>query len=168
MAGCDPRPGYPLDRTVRGDRRPRGPFRPAPAGPAEAADRCGTGVPGGGAGAAGCPQRASLAADVLRAAGSPVPVPAEAARLPQAAQGSRAAAGPGPGSPGPPVAGLVRPGAADRRHPGAVWRLPGDSPPLGAGRVGALRLLRGAFALVLGNDAIPDHHPGRDASDLVP
>ena len=29
MIGCDPRPGYPPDRTVRGDRRPRDPFRPA-------------------------------------------------------------------------------------------------------------------------------------------
>ena len=33
MVGCDDRPGYPPDRTVRGDRRPRDPFR-ASAGPA--------------------------------------------------------------------------------------------------------------------------------------
>src|SRR5580658_10828565 len=84
MVGCDARPGYPLDRTVRGDRRPRDPFRPAPSWPAETTVRCRAGVPGGGAGAAGRPVGASLAADVLRAAGAPVPLPAQAARLPQA------------------------------------------------------------------------------------
>jgi hypothetical protein len=168
MIGCDPRPGYPLDRTVRGDRRLRDPFRPAPPWPAQAADRCRAGLPGRGAGAAGRPQRASLAADVLRPAGPPVPVPAEPARLPQAAEGGRAAAGRGDGSPGPPVAVLVRPGAADRCHPGAVRRLPGDRQALRPGRVGALRLLRRAFALVLGAEAVPDHHPGRDARGLVP
>src|SRR5487761_1870074 len=75
MVGCDPRPGYPPDRTVRGDRRPPDPFWPAPAWPAETAVGRGIGVPGGGAGAAGRPQRALLAADVLRPAGPPVPVP---------------------------------------------------------------------------------------------
>ena len=168
MAGCDARPGYPLDRTVRGDRRPCDPFGRVPPWPAEAAVRRRAGVPGGGAGAAGRPQRAPLAAAVLRAARAPVPVPAETARLPQAAEGSRAAAGRGDRSPGPPVAVLVRPGAADRRDPGAVRRLPGDGPALRAGRVGALRLLRGAFALVLGAEAVPDHHPGRDAGGVVP
>ena len=62
MAGCDARPGYPLDRTVRGDRRPCDPFGRVPPWPAEAAVGRRAGVPGGGAGAAGCPQRASLAA----------------------------------------------------------------------------------------------------------
>ena len=57
MAGCDPRPGYPLDRTVRGDRRPRDPFRPAPPWPAETTVRRRAGVPGGGPGAAGRPSR---------------------------------------------------------------------------------------------------------------
>src|SRR5919108_6270403 len=108
MIGCDPRPGYPPDRTVRGDRRSRDPFRPAPPWPAETAVRRGAGVPGGGAGAAGRPVGASLAAPVLRAAGAPVSLSAETARLPQAAQGGGAAAGHGAGSPAPPVAGLVR------------------------------------------------------------
>ena len=168
MAGCDARPGYPLDRTVRGDRRPRDPFGRVPPWPAEAAVGRRAGVPGGGAGAAGCPQRASLAAAVLRAARAPVPLPAGTARLPQTAEESRAAAGRGDRSPGPPVAVLVRPGAADRRHPGTLRRLPGDGPAQRAGRVGALRLLRGALALVLGAEAVPDHHPGRDARGVVP
>ena len=89
MIGCDSRPGYPPDRTVRGDRRPRDPFWPAPAGRAQAALGCGAGVPGGGAGAAGRPLGASLAAAVLRPARAPVPLPAASARLPQAAQGRR-------------------------------------------------------------------------------
>src|SRR5579863_5783598 len=150
MIGCDSRPGCPLDRTVRGDRRPRDRFGPAPGWPAETADRCRAGVPGRGAGPARGPVGASLAADVLRPAGAPVPLPAQTARLPQAAQGCGTAAGRGDRSPGPPVAVLARPGAADRCHPGAVRRLPGDRQAVRAGRVGALRVLRGAFALVLG------------------
>src|SRR6516165_6785381 len=150
MIGCDSRPGYPPDRTVRGDRRPRDRFRAAPGRSAETAVRRRAGLPGGGAGAARRPVRASLAADVLRATGAPVPVPAQAAGLSQAAEGGRAAAGRGDRSPGPPVALVVRPGAADRRHPGAVRHLAGDRQALRAGRVGPLWLLRGAFALVLG------------------
>ena len=42
------------------------------------------------------------------------------------------------------------PAAADRRHPGAVRHVPGDRPAQRAGRMGALRVLRRAFALVLG------------------
>src|SRR5262249_33858543 len=120
MIGCDARPGYPPDRTVRGDRRPRDPNWPAAPRPAEEAVRCRAGVPGGGAGAAGRPVGASLAADVLRPARAPVPLPAQAARVPQAPQGRRADAGGGAGSPGPAVPLVARPGAADRRHPGAV------------------------------------------------
>src|SRR5580700_6078636 len=142
MIGCDPRPRYPPDRTVRRDRRSRDPFWPATAGPAQAVVRCGDGVPGRGASAAGRPVGASLAAGVLRPAGPPVPVPAETARLPQAAQGGGAAAGRGNGSSGPPVAVLVRSGAADRCDPGAVRGLPGDGTAVRAGRVGALWLLR--------------------------
>src|SRR5204862_4445111 len=104
----DCKPGSPPDGTVRADRRPRDPFGPAPAArAAQEAVRCRAGVPGGGAGPAGRPQRALLAADLLRPAGAPVPVPAETARLSQAAQGRGAAAGRGDRSPGPPVAGLV-------------------------------------------------------------
>src|SRR5260370_162517 len=80
------------------------------------------------------------------------------AGFPQGVEGGRAAAGRGDRPPGPPVAVLARLGAADRRHPGAVRYLAGDGPPLRAGRVGALRVLRGAFALVLGAEAVPDHH----------
>src|ERR1017187_3470036 len=41
--------------------------------------------------------------------------------------------------------------------------LAAHSQALGHGRVGGLRLLRLAFALVLGAAAVPDLHPGRDA-----
>ena len=34
--------------------------------------------------------------------------------------------------------------------------------------MGGLRVLRGVFALVLGPEAVPAHHPGRDARCLVP
>ena len=44
----------------------------------------------------------------------------------------------------------------------------GDGQAVRAGRVGRLRVLRGAFALVLGPEAVPAHHPGRDARRLVP
>jgi hypothetical protein len=56
-------------------------------------------------------------------------------------------------------AGLARPGPADRRHPGALRRVAGDGAPERAGRVGRLRVLRRALALVLGPEAVPDHHP---------
>src|SRR5271169_3585770 len=111
MVACDCRPGNPPDGTVRADRRSCDPLRPAPAGTAEEAVRCRAGVPGGGAGAAGRPVGASLAADVLRPAGAPVPVPAEAARLSQAAEGRCAAAGGSAGLPGPRGAVVAGPGA---------------------------------------------------------
>src|SRR5215831_279981 len=101
MVARDCRPGNPPDGTVRADRRSCDRLWPALSWPAEEALGCGTGVPGGGAGAAGRAQRASLAADVLRAAGALVPLPAALARLSQAPQGSRAAAGRGDGLPGP-------------------------------------------------------------------
>ena len=163
MIGCDSRPGYPPDRTVRGDRRSRDSFRPASARAAEAADRCRAGVPGGGAGAAGRPVGASLAAAVLRAARAPVSLPAASAGLSQAAQGRRAAAGRGAGPPGPAVPVVVRPCAADRCDPRAVRRLAGDCQAQRPGRVGCLRVLRRAFALVLGPEAIPGHHRARAA-----
>src|SRR2546430_8104720 len=55
MIDCDERPGHPLDRTVCGDRQSCDPARPSWPGSAQAAQRCRAGVPGGGAGAAGCP-----------------------------------------------------------------------------------------------------------------
>src|SRR5204862_7640489 len=114
------------------------------------------------------PLGASLAALVLRPAGAPVPLSAQAARLPQTAQGRRAAFGRGDGPPGPLLAVVARPGAADRRHPGALRRLPGDGQTPRAGRVGGLWLLRRPFPLVLGAEAVPGHHPRRDAGGLVP
>ena len=63
MTGRNRRPGYPPDCTARGDRRPRDPF--APGG---RASRKGCPMPswrgGRGAGAAGRPVGASLAADL--------------------------------------------------------------------------------------------------------
>ena len=168
MVARDCKPGSPPDGTVCADRRSCDHLGPAAAWAAEEAHRRRAGVPGRGAGAARCPVGASLAADVLRPARAPVPLPAEPARLSQAAQGGRAAAGRGDGLPGPRGAVVARPGAADRRHPGAVRELAGDGPPVRAGRVGRLRLLRGACALVLGPEAVPGHHPGRDAGGLVP
>src|SRR5436190_5776162 len=100
MVARDCRPGSPPDGTVRADRRPRDPLGPAQARPAEEAVRCRAGMPGRGASAAGCPVGTPLAADVLRPAGAPVPVPAEPAGLPQAAQGGGTAAGHGAGLPG--------------------------------------------------------------------
>ncbi len=168
MVVCDDRPGHPPDGTVCADRRPWGPLWPAPSWPAQEAVRCRIGVPGGGAGAAGRAQRASLAADVLRAAGAPVPVPAAPARLSQALEGGGPADLHGHGVSGHGVPVVGRRAAADRCHPGAVRRLAANGAPVRAGRVGELRLLRCAFALVLGPEAVCDHHRRRDAGGLVP
>ena len=54
MVARDCKPGSPPDGTVCADRRSRDPLRPARAWPAEEAVRCRAGVPGGGAGPAGC------------------------------------------------------------------------------------------------------------------
>src|SRR3984893_1353773 len=168
MVGCDARPRYPPDRTVRGDRRPRDPIRPAPARPAEEALRRRAGVPGGRPGAAGRPLGAPLAAPVLRPARAPVPLPAQATRLPQAAESRRSLTGRGDGPPGPPVTLMAGPSAAYPPPPRAPRYRAGDGPAVRAGRVGWLRVLRRAFPLVLGAEAVPDHCPGRDARRLVP
>jgi hypothetical protein len=57
------------------------------------------------------------------------------------------------------VVGLVRPSATSRCHAGSVRHFPGDDSVIGAGRLGALRLRTGAFALVLKPEAVPGHHP---------
>src|SRR5215475_711787 len=103
MVARDCKPRHPPDGTVRADRRPCDRLWPASAWPSEEAVGFGIGVPGGGAGAAGRPVGAPLAAAVLRAAGAPVSLSAEAAWLSQAAQGRRAAAGGGDGLPRPGV-----------------------------------------------------------------
>src|SRR5918998_3955072 len=84
MIVCEDRPRHPPDRTVRLDRRSRHSAAAAPSGAAQKAHRCRVGVPGAGPGVAGRAQRASLAADVLRPAGTPVSLPAQAAWLSQA------------------------------------------------------------------------------------
>ncbi len=91
MVARDCKPRHPPDGTVSADRRPHDPIRPAPTGPAEEAVRCRAGVPGGGAGTAGRPVGASLAAAVLCPARAPVPLPASPAWLSQAAEGRVAA-----------------------------------------------------------------------------
>jgi Transcriptional regulator SbtR-like, C-terminal domain len=70
MIDCDGRPGHPPDRTVCGDRRSRG-CGPHGTGPAAPADRCGAGLPGGGAGSAGVRQRAPVDPVRLLPAGAP-------------------------------------------------------------------------------------------------
>src|SRR4051812_38907744 len=95
MVARDCRPRYPLDRTVRADRRPRHLADSAAAGTAEAAVRCRAGLSGGGPGPARRPLGAPLAATVLWTAGAPVSVPAPPARLSQAGQGRGAADQPG-------------------------------------------------------------------------
>jgi len=168
MAARDCRPGNPPDGTVCADRRSCDPLRPAHAWAAEEAVGRRAGVPGRRPGAAGRPVGAPLAADVLRPAGPPVPLPAASARLSQAGQGRRPAAGHGDRLPGPRGALVARPGAADRRDPGAMRCVAGDGPPVGAGRLGRVRVLPCALALVLGPEALPGHHPGRDARRVVP
>src|SRR6476661_6885825 len=168
MIARDCRPRHPPDGTVRADRRSRPRTWPAPARSSEEAVRCRAGVPGGGAGAAGRPVRASLAAAVLRAAWPSVPVPAEAARLSQAAEGSRAADLQHHAAPGDAVPVVGRRPAAVRCHPGAVRYLPADGPPQRAGRAGELWLLRRALALVLGAEAVPAHYRRGHARGLVP
>jgi len=164
MIGCDSAPGY----TVCRDRRSCDLRRLARLRAAREPVRRGAGLPGGGAGAAGHAQRASLAADLLRAAGAPAPIPAEAAGLPQTAQGRRAAAGRGDRSAGPAAASVVRPEMADRCYSGAVRHLPGDRQAQRPGRMGQLRALPGAFALVLRPEAVPAHDPQRDAGGVMP
>ena len=82
------------------------------------------------------------------------------------------AAGRGAGLPGPRVPVVARSGAADRRDPvpcGTSRETARRSELAGwAGRMGWLRVLPVAFALVLGPEAVPAHHAGRDASRLVP
>src|SRR5712671_3839493 len=70
-------PGYrrrhPPEGTVRADRRSRDPLGAAASRSSQAAVGCWAGMRGGSPGAAGRPQRASLAADVLRPTRAPVP-----------------------------------------------------------------------------------------------
>ena len=58
------------------------------------------------------------------------------------------------------------PVAAAGRHPGAVWRLPGDSAALGAGRVGQLWLGAQPLAPGLGPQAVPAGRSGRHGGGL--
>src|SRR5664280_2399874 len=112
MIDYDGRPGHPPDRTVCGDRRPRC-STSSGAGAPTAADRRRIGVSGRGPGAAWVRLRAPLDPLCLLPAGPPVPLLAQPARLPQAAAGRRATAGPGDQPPGPGQPVVVRQAAAD-------------------------------------------------------
>ena len=167
MIDCDNRPRYPSDRTVRGGRRPCDPVRPArPGRPKRLSDA----------------ELVCLAvAQVLLGArsehhwlrlcygrlGQLFPYlpkqPGYHKRLKAAAPLLAAAMDTWPAS-----ARRGRPAAAAGCHAGAVRYLPGDGQTLGSGRVGGLRVLRVAFALVLGAEAVPGHHRGRDAGRVVP
>ena len=167
MIDCDGRPGHPLDRTVRGDRRSCGLASPGP-GPAAEADRCGAGLPGGGAGAAGVRPRAPVDPVRLLPARAPVPLPAEPARLPQAAEGRGAAAGRGDQPPGPGQPVVVRFAAAAGCHPHPVRGLARDGQAQRDRRYRQLWVLRRPYPLLLGAEALPAVRPGRDAGHLVP
>ena len=167
MDVCDDEPRCPPHRTVCDRRRPCRRTGAATARAAETAHRRRARVPGRGAGAAWRTKRTSLAANVLRPASAPVPVSAQTARLPQADQGRRRVDQHGHAVPGRAVPVLGRRPAAGRRHTHPVRRLPGDCQTLAAGRNRQLRLLRGAFPLVLGPEAVSDHHPGGHAGGLV-
>ena len=91
-----------------------------------------------------------------------VPVPAEPARVQQAAAGRcRPDLG---GDPGPGRGHQL----VDRRrvgsglHPGRMRPIP-ETATLRAGRMGRIRVLRLTFALLLGTAAASDRHPGRPA-----
>src|SRR5262249_45728206 len=110
----------------------------------------------------------SLAPDVLRAAGAPVPVLAQAAGLSQAAQGRRAADLPDHDLSGQAVPVVGGRSAAAGCHPGPLRRLAPDGQALRPGWVGDLRLLRRALALVLGPEAVSAGYSRRPACGLVP
>ena len=100
---------------------------------------------------------------------APVPLPAEAAGLPQAcSKDAPAAAVPRRSGTGAAVPVVVRPAAADRRHPGAVRHLAGDGQALRPGRVRRLRLLRRHSRYYWGLRLYLIYHPGRDADHVVP
>jgi hypothetical protein len=166
MIDYDERPGHPPDRTVCGDRRPRC-STSSGAGAPTAADRRRTGVSGRGPGAAWVRLRAPLDPLCLLPAGPPVPLLAQPARLPQAAAGRRATAGPGDQPPGPGQPVVVRQPAADRRHAAAVWSLAGDGQPLGHRRNRRIRVLCLPHPLLLGPQALSGHRARRDARHLV-
>jgi hypothetical protein len=97
------------------------------------------------------PGRSITGADVLHAARAPVPLPAQAARVPQAGQGRRAAY-----LQTMLYLASLCPSSADGLRlldatPGTVRRLAAGGPPLRAGRVGELlRLMRCSLPLALG------------------
>ena len=167
MVVCDARPGYPPDRTVRADRRPCDPFRRAcrPGRPKRLSDA----------------ELVCLAvAQVLLGARSEhhwlrlcyarlghlfpylptSPATTSGSRPPRRCWPRHRLPGrlcrPGPTSCGCSTPPRCR--AAPRGRPSNVRSWP----------AGRLRLLRRAFALVLGAEAVPDHHRGGNAGGLVP
>jgi hypothetical protein len=96
------RSGRPALHDVYEEGPPQSTTAGSPARPAEEAVRLRTGMPGRRPGTAGCPLPASLAADVLREAGAPGPLPAEAALDPDRRKGPRSSRPP-PARPTLPV-----------------------------------------------------------------
>src|SRR6266498_3310523 len=134
------RPGHPRHRTVRHHRRP----------------------------AEDLPTPGTLAALCPRPPWPPVPLPAQAARLQQApARRRRAAPAAHPG-PGQRHDVLDRRRVGGRLHPRGMRPLHPDRPPLRAGRLGRIRLLRQPLALLLGAAAAPGVHPAGPAGRLRP
>ena len=133
---------------------------------AAAVDRLRAGLPGSGA----SPARRSFggALDPLRPypPARHVPLPAPAAGLQQAAACRTATDQNGDPGPGPRQRLLVRQPLDCRLHPDPLRHVPPDSATLGPGRLGRLRLLRLAFAVLLGTAAVPGVYPGRDADPV--
>ena len=123
---------------------------------------------GGRADPAAVPFRAAVPAPGRPAALPPVPLHPSAIGLQQAAAVARAGDLPGHRAPGPPLAVFLRSHPVAGLHAGPVRPTPRDPQALGAGRLGRLRLLSLAFALLLGTAALPALRPGRDAGQLLP
>lgn len=110
--------------------------------------------------------------DPARAQRSPVaghvPVPAAAVGLPQAVEVGAAVAVHGDPHPGHALPVPVRRHVDHRRHPRALRHVPGNGEALRPGRARRLRLLRVAFPLVPGPQAVSGLCRGRDADHVVP
>jgi hypothetical protein len=160
---CEQRTEHPPDCTVCVDRRSRGggSRRSWPGAPAvrQRADHL-----GGGPGVAGVSLRTPLdpACPQQRPVAGHVSLPARPVGLPQAVEKRSTVALQGDPHPGRVLPVVVRRPVDDRRHPGALRHVARDGATLGVGRACRLRLLRVAFPLVLGAQALPGVHRRRD------
>jgi hypothetical protein len=125
-----------------------------------------TGHPRGDAGIAGPDQRGPVAALRPRPTTAPVPVPALAAGLQQAAAQAGRHAPLADRRAGPRHRPVDRRRVGGRLHPGRVRPLLGGGAPLGAGRLGRVRPLRRTLPLLLGTAAAPAVHAARPARRL--